>query len=214
MITVFLEANTKVYFSYFWSVTGFLHLFLVLFVLIFPFLAAYASDKFWIRNSVQYEIPFVNFNSEYMLYITKTNTTYFHSSWENLNNYYPRLISNPQVYYIKQDSNYDGYIEQFSIKFEIPKSFYTTEVIGQINQNGVLTNSDIKIRTKEIIQNVKLGLFFEYSFTVSFFLIFQNKVKMSFNSMIYIDIDTPESINYLKVLGNLGVNQKGFIHQG
>lgn len=213
MLTVFLEANSKVYFTYFWSVTGFLYLFLVLFVIIFPFLAAYASDKFWIRNTIHYETPYVNFNSEYMLYLTKNNSTYFHSSWDNLNNYFPRLISNPQVYYFRHDSNYDGFIDKFSIKFEIPNSFYTTEVIGKTLQNGVLVDSDIKFLTKELISGLKLGLFFEYGFNVSFYLL-KKKVKMIFNSMLLIDIDTPEGLNNIKVIGNLGINQKGFIHQG
>lgn len=213
MITVFLEANSKVYFTYFWSITGFLYLFLVLFVIIFPFLAAYASDKFWIRNAIHYEMPYVKFKSEYMLYLTKKNSTYFHSSWDNLNNYFPRLISNPQVYYFQHDSNYDGFIDKFSIKFEIPNSFYTTEVIGKTLQNGVLVDSDIKFLTKELISGLKLGLFFEYGFNVSFY-ISKKKVKMIFNSMLLIDIDTPEGLNNIKVIGNLGINQKGFIHQG
>ena len=32
--------------------------------------------------------------------------------------------------------------------------------------------------------------------------------------MLLIDIDTPEGLNNIKVIGNLGINQKGFIHQG
>jgi hypothetical protein len=144
MITIFVQPVTKEYYSNTCSLTFFTFVIVVLFTIIFPFLAAYASDKFWIRESEITDFPVFLYNNELHLYLLKNNKTYFYSTNEDLNKLYPRKISSPSIKYSTYDYNYDGLIEKLVLSITLP-------------------NND---KESESIQGIKLGVFFDYGFNV------------------------------------------------
>jgi hypothetical protein len=145
MITIFAQPITKDYFTNTCSLTFFVFAITLLFTIIFPFLAAYASDKFWIRESIITDSPIFLYNNELHMYLLKNNKTYFYSTNELLNNLYPRKISSPAIKYSMFDSNYDGLTEKLVLSISLPN----------INNDS------------ENIQGIKLGVFFDYGFNVS-----------------------------------------------
>ena len=146
MITIFAEPITKNYFTQTCTLTNLLYIFYLLFILIFPFLAAFASERFWIRSTTNYENPIVQFKNEYQLFVLKNNETYFYSTIEDLNKYYPRKLKLPSTTYIIKDDNFDGIAEQIKMIISIPRE-----------------------DDSEIFQNFKLALFFDYGFNVIVF---------------------------------------------
>lgn len=146
MLTIFIELISKTYFANACSVTYFLFIFLSLFCLIFPFLAAFASEKFWIRDEFVYDTPYFKYNNELELFVLKDNTTYFYSTIEYLNELFPRKLTTPSITYTTLDSNYDSLVEQLNVKIIIPK------------------DDDIDV------QGFKLALFFDYGFSVRYII--------------------------------------------
>lgn len=119
--------------------------FLMVFIVVFPFLAAFASENFWIRNDVLYETPIINFNNEMALYVLDSNdNTKFYSTIDQLFYNYPNegRLTPPVITYTLVDSNHDD---------------ITEKLIYQ------LTWTD----NSENIKAFKFMLFFEYGFIVS-----------------------------------------------
>lgn len=156
MITIFAQPKTKDFFTSICSLTFFTLIIIVIFTVIFPFLAAYASEKFWMRESTITDFPVFVYNNELHLYLLKNNKTYFYSTLEELNNLYPRKITSPAIKYSTYDTNYDGLIEKLSLSISIPN----------INKE---TDS---------IQGIKLGVFFDYGFSVRLIIILKIRAKL------------------------------------
>jgi len=192
MITVFLEPVTKDFYAHPCSLSTAIYSLLAIFCVVFPFLAAFASERFWIRQTVELEHPVVLFNSEFVLFVLRDNKTYFYSSMEQLNEYYPRKLSSPSILFSTKDDNYDGFIEQFNLKIALPNT----------NNDG----EDSANNESSKIQAFKLGIFFDYGFS--------GKVKLFMKSMLLLDVNTYEGLNSLKFIGDLEFNQKNDLFQG
>lgn len=146
MITVFAEPVTKDYYAHICSLSNTIYVFFILFCIIFPFLAAFASERFWVRDTYHYETPILIYNNEIQIFALRNNKTYFYSTMEQLNDYYPRQLISPSISYFTKDSNNDGINEQVSLQIRLPKE-----------------NNNIK--------NLKIAVFFDYGFNVSFYFL-------------------------------------------
>ena len=117
MLTIFAKPIFKNYFVEACSLSFVVFGFLIIFVLIFPFLAAFASEKFWIREDVLYETPLIDFKNELFMYVyDKNDKVYFYSTNTKINSNYNSIINSPKISYTLFDTNYDNIIEKIAYK--------------------------------------------------------------------------------------------------
>ena len=160
MIAVFAEPLTKDFYSNLCSFSYLVYIFFVIFCIVFPFLAAFASERFWIRSIIHKEKPIVVFNNEYQLFFLINNKTHYYSTFNELNENFPRKIASPSVYFSTKDNDFDGYIDQFNLKINVPNNL---DLSGDGNRK--LTNQNFY--DYKDIQGFKLAIYFDYGFNVS-----------------------------------------------
>ena len=144
LISFFKNPKLKNYEASVCSISFLMFILSVIFVIIFPFLAAFASQRFWIRDSLIYTTPIVNYynncsigfidnNFNNFIYKSSINKKDFFDNYNldivdssvvnnNKNNNYP-LISNVQTSYSTTDSNMDNISEKINISFSVLSSF-------------------------------------------------------------------------------------------
>ncbi|XP_033112048.1 transmembrane protein 231-like, partial [Anneissia japonica] len=124
-----------------------------LLTLIPPFLIAYSSRGFWIKEAIYREQPEVHFKHELLL-ILETSTSYVAwSTYENFNQLEQSQLVVPVVKTREEDSNRDGKPDQLDYSIQVPL-----------------------LDTQEVY-SVKLLLIFDYRLYVSILYIFNNVIN-------------------------------------
>ena len=153
MITIFAEPITKEYYSNFFTFSSLIYFFFIIFCVVFPFLASFASEKFWVREDISYEQPNVSFNNELIMNFQIDNKTYFYSTNSEMYNFYPRKLLSPSISFTSIDNNFDGKYEKIKIQIIIPSDNFSGKTV----------------------QSFKIAFFLDYGIDVSksnFFLFF------------------------------------------
>lgn len=185
MKTIFIIPEFTHYYTEKCTFTYLIFIFLNLFLFIFPFIAGFASEKFWIRESIVYETPIINYDNEIVInLLDDKDNFYFLSTNKDLNALYENSsnqISSFKVSYSNIDTNYDDIIDKINVKIGF-----------NMNQSS--------------LRNFKIGMFLDYGLN--------NKVKFLSKDMIFLDVNTPFGIESFQSIGNINLYQKEPIHHG
>ena len=85
---VFSHPELRRYKTSVFSKATIVQLICVVITLLCPFLIAYFSGGFWIKNKIALEQPAVNFQYRYLVLLETANSFYFTSSYDNVNQIY------------------------------------------------------------------------------------------------------------------------------
>lgn len=100
------HSTEKVSFNYF------IYCFLILFVIIFPFLAAYASERFFTRRDLAFDTPIVSYNNDFNLTVSTTSQELYYSSRDvDLQGF-----GNIDASYYTIDNNFDEIIDKLIVR--------------------------------------------------------------------------------------------------
>lgn len=185
MPLLFIDSYKKTYYANAFSLASCITFLFVVFVVLIPIFAGYASEDFWNFLQTYYEQPIVIYNSNYLIYTMEGNiedsslTGKFYSSSPNLNLYYPEssnLVTNPSISVGQYDDDNDGKTDRLVAKV----SFFSDK--------------------RDEFKNVKLLLFLDYGL--------RDKAKLLMNTMVYVDIDTPNGVSEITTKGDLILKQK------
>ena len=172
------------------TIVSLVFLFLLIFI---PLFIAYSTEDFWQRLKICQEQPYVKLNKKFFistLELEENSTVYsskFYTSSNEINSQLLSLSDNETDYLLKG----------------------VTIGISNIDENGDSYNDKIEIKLSFIpttkLKNIKMMFFFDY------YLI--KKARFYTESMMYLDIDTPNSENRIVMNGELVLKQKSPIAQ-
>ena len=182
MPLLFIDSYKKTYYANAFSLASCITFLFLIFVVLIPIFAGYASEDFWNSLQTYYEQPIVIYNSNYLIYTMEgdidqgTLTGYFSSSSTDLNSYYPgNLLRNPSISVGQFDDDNDGKNDRL-----VAKISFSSENRTQF-------------------KNVKFLLFLDYGL--------RDKAKLLMNTMVYVDIDTPNGVSEITTKGDLILKQ-------
>ena len=182
MPLLFIDSYKKTYYANAFSLVSCIIFFFLIFVVLIPIFAGYASEDFWNSLQTYYEQPIVIYNSNYLIYtmegdIEQGNLTgNFSSSSTDLNSYYPgNLLINPSISVGQYDDDNDGKNDRLVAKISFSS------------------------RNSTLFKNVKFLLFLDYGL--------RDKAKLLMNTMVYVDIDTPNGVSEITTKGDLILKQ-------
>ena len=92
---LFYENYYKTYSSPFFSLTSFVCLGVVIFVIIIPVYLAMLTNDFWVSTTTYYEQPNVTCNAQYILYLLQNGNSAIYNSVTKLNDFYDNLLPVP-----------------------------------------------------------------------------------------------------------------------
>ena len=175
------------------TIVSLVFLFLLIFI---PLFIAYSTEDFWQRLKICQEQPYVKLNKKFFISTleleenSKVNSSKFYTSSNEINSQLLSLSDNETDYLLKGVtigiSNIDENGDSYNDKIEIKLSFVLPDV-----------------QTK--LKNIKMMFFFDY------YLI--KKARFYTESMMYLDIDTPNGENRIVMNGELVLKQKSPIAQ-
>eukprot|EP00126_Sphaerothecum_destruens_P014915 Sdes_comp8808_c0_seq1m194 len=185
---IYSDPIKKRYYAPFFSFAGFSVLFFHLGLVIAAFLIAFTTDGFWLKTKFVVEQPLVRFKKEMILVasgISSTKNSFNVFTWSTFSDY--NLLSQnslrvPLVQTYENDSNYDGIYESLNFEIQIP------------------------LADDEVIQDVKLLLFFDYNFRGNLFL--------EMESLAYIHFSSPFPGSSFSANGDLNFHQKSRLSAG
>ena len=182
MPLLFIDSYKKTYYANVFSLASCITFLFLIFVVLIPIFAGYASEDFWNSLQTYYEQPIVIYNSNYLIYtmegdIEQGNLTgNFSSSSTDLNSYYPgNLLINPSISVGQYDDDNDGKNDRLVAKISFSS------------------------RNSTLFKNVKFLLFLDYGL--------RDKAKLLMNTMVYVDIDTPNGVSEITTKGDLILKQ-------
>ena len=172
------------------TIVSLVFLFLLIFI---PLFIAYSTEDFWQRLKICQEQPYVKLNKKYFISTLEKNENLFlsrfYTSSNEINSQLLSLADNETDYLLKG----------------------VTIGISNIDENGDSYNDKIEIKLsfvlpqKTDLKNIKMMFFFDY------YLI--KKARFYTESMMYLDIDTPNGENRIVMNGELVLKQKSPIAQ-
>ncbi len=172
------------------TIVSLVFLFLLIFI---PLFIAYSTEDFWQRLKICQEQPYVKLNKKFFISTleleenSKVNSSKFYTSSNEINSQLLSLSDNENDYLLKG----------------------VTIGISNIDENGDSYNDKIEIKLSFIpttkLLNIKMMFFFDY------YLI--KKARFYTESMMYLDIDTPNGENRIVMNGELVLKQKSPIAQ-
>ncbi len=170
------------------TIVSLVFLFLLIFI---PLFIAYSTEDFWQRLKICQEQPYVKLNKKFFISTLEENSdvysSKFYTSSNEINSQLLSLADNENDYLLKG----------------------VTIGISNIDENGDSFNDKIEIKISFIptttLKNIKMMFFFDY------YLI--KKARFYTESMMYLDIDTPNGENRLILNGELKLKQKSPIAQ-
>ena len=187
---LFFNSYGKIFTSDILSLSSIVSLIFLCLLIFIPLFIAYATEDFWQRIKICQEQPYVKLDKKYFISTLeedKTNQDHskFYTSSNLINSYLSTL----------EDDDY--LLSGVSIG------------ISNIDENGDSFNDKIEIKISFIptttLKNIKMMFFFDY------YLI--KKARFYTESMMYLDIDTPNGENRIILNGELKLKQKSPIAQ-
>lgn len=182
MPLLFIDSYKKTYYANAFSLASCITFLFLIFVVLIPIFAGYASEDFWNSLQTYYEQPIVIYNSNYLIYTMEGDIDqgnlegYFSSSSTDLNSYYPgKLVTNPSISVGQYDDDNDGKNDRL-----VAKISFSSE-------------------NSKLFKNVKFLLFLDYGL--------RDKAKLLMNTMVYVDIDTPNGVSEITTKGDLILKQ-------
>ena len=189
---LFFNSYGKIFTSDILSLSSIVSLIFLCLLIFIPLFIAYATEDFWQRIKICQEQPYVKLDKKYFISTLeedKTNQNQNHSKFYTSSN----LINS----YLSTLEDDDYLLSGVSIG------------ISNIDENGDSFNDKIEIKISFIptttLKNIKMMFFFDY------YLI--KKARFYTESMMYLDIDTPNGENRIILNGELKLKQKSPIAQ-
>ena len=185
---LFFNSYGKIFTSDILSLSSIVSLVFLCLLIFIPLFIAYATEDFWQRVKICQEQPYVKLEKKY--FISTLEEKYYSRFYtsSNLINSYLSLL---------EDDDDDYLLSGVSIG------------ISNIDENGDSFNDKIEIKISFIptttLKNIKMMFFFDY------YLI--KKARFYTESMMYLDIDTPNDENRIILNGELKLKQKSPIAQ-
>ena len=171
------------------TIVSLVFLFLLIFI---PLFIAYSTEDFWQRLKICQEQPYVKLNKKFFISTLEKRSNEFSSKfYTSSNEINSQLLSLTDNDYLLKGvtigiSNIDENGDSYNDKIEIKLSF-------------LVTDDETKLK------NIKMMFFFDY------YLI--KKARFYTESMMYLDIDTPNGENRIEMNGELVLKQKSPIAQ-
>ena len=187
---LFYNSYGKIFTSDILSLSSIVSLIFLCLLIFIPLFIAYATEDFWQRIKICQEQPYVKLDKKYFIStLEEDKTTQYHSKFYTSSN----LINS----YLSTLEDDDYLLSGVSIG------------ISNIDENGDSFNDKIEIKISFIptttLKNIKMMFFFDY------YLI--KKARFYTESMMYLDIDTPNGENRIILNGELKLKQKSPIAQ-
>ena len=186
---LFFNSYGKIFTSDILSLSSIVSLIFLCLLIFIPLFIAYATEDFWQRIKICQEQPYVKLDKKYFISTLEGDTNQDHSKFYTSSN----LINS----YLSTLEDDDYLLSGVSIG------------ISNIDENGDSFNDKIEIKISFIptttLKNIKMMFFFDY------YLI--KKARFYTESMMYLDIDTPNGENRLILNGELKLKQKSPIAQ-
>ncbi len=187
---LFFNSYGKIFTSDILSLSSIVSLIFLCLLIFIPLFIAYATEDFWQRIKICQEQPYVKLDKKYFIStLEEDKTNQIHSKFYTSSN----LINS----YLSTLEDDDYLLSGVSIG------------ISNIDENGDSFNDKIEIKISFIptttLKNIKMMFFFDY------YLI--KKARFYTESMMYLDIDTPNGENRLILNGELKLKQKSPIAQ-
>ena len=187
---LFFNSYGKIFTSDILSLSSIVSLIFLCLLIFIPLFIAYATEDFWQRIKICQEQPYVKLDKKYFIStLEEDKTNQYHSKFYTSSN----LINS----YLSTLEDDDYLLSGVSIG------------ISNIDENGDSFNDKIEIKISFIptttLKNIKMMFFFDY------YLI--KKARFYTESMMYLDIDTPNGENRLILNGELKLKQKSPIAQ-
>ena len=191
---LFYNSYGKIFTSDILSLSTIVSLVFLCLLIFIPLFIAYSTEDFWQRLKICQEQPYVKLNKKFFISTLEENSgvysSKFYTSSNEINSQLLSLADNEIDYLLKGVtigiSNIDENGDSYNDKIEIKLSF-------------VLPNAQTKLK------NIKMMFFFDY------YLI--KKARFYTESMMYLDIDTPNGENRIVMNGELVLKQKSPIAQ-
>ena len=174
------------------TIVSLVFLFLLIFI---PLFIAYSTEDFWQRLKICQEQPYVKLNKKFFISTLERDKAndgpYYSRFYTSSNEINSQLLSLADNDYLLKGvtigiSNIDENGDSYNDKIEIKLSF-------------LVTDDETKLK------NIKMMFFFDY------YLI--KKARFYTESMMYLDIDTPNGENRIVMNGELVLKQKSPIAQ-
>ena len=187
---LFFNSYGKIFTSDILSLSSIVSLIFLCLLIFIPLFIAYATEDFWQRIKICQEQPYVKLDKKYFIStLEEDKTNQYHSKFYTSSN----LINS----YLSTLEDDDYLLSGVSIG------------ISNIDENGDSFNDKIEIKISFIptttLKNIKMMFFFDY------YLI--KKARFYTESMMYLDIDTPNGENRIILNGELKLKQKSPIAQ-
>ena len=186
---LFFNSYGKIFTSDILSLSSIVSLIFLCLLIFIPLFIAYATEDFWQRIKICQEQPYVKLDKKYFISTLEEDTNQYHSKFYTSSN----LINS----YLSTLEDDDYLLSGVSIG------------ISNIDENGDSFNDKIEIKISFIptttLKNIKMMFFFDY------YLI--KKARFYTESMMYLDIDTPNGENRIILNGELKLKQKSPIAQ-
>ena len=168
------------------TIVSLVFLFLLIFI---PLFIAYSTEDFWQRLKICQEQPYVKLNKKFFISTLEKRSNEFSSKfYTSSNEINSQLLSLTDNDYLLKG---------------------VTIGISNIDENGDSYNDKIEIKLSFIpnpkLYNIKMMFFFDY------YLI--KKARFYTETMMYLDIDTPNGENKIEMNGDLVLKQKSPIAQ-
>ena len=191
---LFYNSYGKIFTSDILSLSTIVSLVFLCLLLFIPLFIAYSTEDFWQRLKICQEQPYVKLNKKFFISTLEENSNVysskFYTSSNEINSQLLSLADNENDYLLKGVtigiSNIDENGDSYNDKIEIKLSF-------------LVTDDETKLK------NIKMMFFFDY------YLI--KKARFYTESMMYLDIDTPNGENRIVMNGELVLKQKSPIAQ-
>ena len=187
---LFFNSYGKIFTSDILSLSSIVSLIFLCLLIFIPLFIAYATEDFWQRIKICQEQPYVKLDKKYFIStLEEDKTNQDHSKFYTSSN-----LINSHLSTLEDD---DYLLSGVSIG------------ISNIDENGDSFNDKIEIKISFIpnttLKNIKMMFFFDY------YLI--KKARFYTESMMYLDIDTPNGENRIILNGELKLKQKSPIAQ-
>lgn len=189
---LFFNSYGKIFTSDILSLSSIVSLVFLCLLIFIPLFIAYATEDFWQRVKICQEQPYVKLEKKYFISTLEENSNKYYSRFYTSSN-----LINSYLSLLEDDDDDDYLLSGVSIG------------ISNIDENGDSFNDKIEIKIsfipKTSLKNIKMMFFFDY------YLI--KKARFYTESMMYLDIDTPNDENRIILNGELKLKQKSPIAQ-